>query len=161
MAQHAPPPYIDKDQECRCAEPHPPFITHKQYVVLKKARKRSAVDAAIEEVAFRLAHQSIAPEVDNPYSLVRTIAECYSGNCRTEHGELHGEKARMYHRARRADVEQLLRTKGTDLDPGALGPLEDLVAELASNLTIPQEDETPEERRARFVALLQDQEESR
>ena len=154
------PSYTEErlEQTCRCAEPHPPFITHRQYMVLKKTNRRRFVDAAIEEVAFRLGNPSIASEIRQPYTMVRNIAECYSDRCRTNHGDLHGERALMYHRGRRADVEQLLRSKGgPEPDPASLGPLQSILDEIfaESAAVLSEEDGDLEDRRAHFISALQ------
>ncbi len=154
------PSYTEKrlEKTCRCAEPHPPFITHPQYMVLKKTNKRRFVDAAIEEVAFRLGNPSIASEIRQPYTMVRNIAECYSDRCRTTHGDLHGERALMYHRGRRADVEQLLRSKGgPEPDPASLGPLQSILDEIfaESAAVLSEGDGDLEGRRAHFISALQ------
>jgi hypothetical protein len=125
-------------------------------MTLRKAARRQYVDAAIEEVAFRLGNPSMATEVRQPYTMVRNIAECYSGRCRTSHGDLHGEKALMYHRGRRADIEQVLRSKGgIEPDPASLGPLQSIVGDLlADSSALFDDPQDEEQRRARFVAEL-------
>lgn len=61
----------------------------------------------------------------------------------------------MYHRGRRADVEQLLRSKGgVEPDPGSLGPLESLVQQIVAESSFPEDSETPEQRKARFIEEL-------
>jgi len=127
-------------------------------MVLKKTSKRRFVDAAIGEVAFRLGNPSIATEIRQPYTMVRNIAECYSDRCRTNHGDLHGERALMYHRGRRADVEQLLRSKGgPDPDPGSLGPLQSILDEIfaESAAALGDEERGMDERRARYITALE------
>ncbi len=111
----------------------------------------------VDEVAFRLGNPSIATEIQQPYTMVRNIAECYSDRCRTSHGDLHGEKALMYHRGRRADIEQVLRSKGgTEPDPGSLGPLQSIVGDLLADSSAFFDDpDDQEQRRAGFVAALE------
>ena len=63
----------------------------------------------------------------------------------------------MYHRGRRADVEQLLKSKGgSEPDPGALGPLREILKEIFAESAglAGDADGALEERRAQFVVAL-------
>jgi hypothetical protein len=105
-------PQVVRPNDTTGGTPTPAF-TERDTARLHRAVGTKAAADAIAEVHFRIAHPEVAGPVERPAGLAREIGECYRGRCRKkEHGNLHGDAARDYHRGRRADFELKNRAEG-------------------------------------------------